>query len=61
MRLEVRGPLGVVHLPVVAADVTERGTVLGHVDRRRLVVARNAHEELVQAVRVDLPPHVGVL
>src|SRR5580765_3609861 len=61
VRLDVRGPLGVVHLAVVAADVTERGSVLGDVDRTRRVVLRDPDQELVEPVRVDLPVHVRVL
>src|SRR3954451_22856669 len=61
VRLEVRGPLGIVHAPVVDADVAERGAVLGDVDRLRGVVLRDPDEELMQAVGIDLPTHVGVL
>ena len=46
---------------VVDSNVAEGGAVLRHVDRRRGIVARDAHEQVAKAVRVDLPPHIRVL
>src|SRR5919204_2533107 len=59
--LDVRGALGIVNAPVVHPDIGKRGAVLGHVDRSGLVLGRDAHEQAVEPVRVDLPTHLGVL
>src|SRR5919197_1062782 len=61
VRLEVRRPLRVVHASVVGAHISEGGAVLGDVDHRRRVLLGDAHQQAVEAVRVDLPAHVGVL
>ena len=57
---EERLPLGVVDHAVVAQRVAERSAVLGHVDRGRRVLVVHADEQVVEAVRRDLPAHLGV-
>src|SRR5919201_2625739 len=59
--LDVRRALGIVNAPVVHPHVGERGAVLRYVDRSRLVLGRDAHEQSVQPVRVHLPTHLCVL
>ena len=60
MSLDVGDAPRVVDGAVVAA-VGVRGSVLGHVERRRVVFVVEPDEQLVEAVRVDLPAHVGAL
>src|SRR5512133_922757 len=61
VRLEIGGPLRVVHAAVVTADVAEGRAVLGHVDRTRLVVLGDSNQEPAEPVRINLPAHVRVL
>src|ERR1039457_4779638 len=49
----------IVHPAVLAHGVLEGGAVLGYVDRRGVVVAIYAREDLVQPTSVDLPAHLG--
>src|SRR5207244_3519560 len=59
--LEVRRPRRIVHAPVVGSHVTEGGAVLRDVDRGGRVLLRDAHEQTMESVRVDLPAHVRLL
>src|ERR671930_223807 len=59
--LEVVAPLRIADRSFVAADVGECSAVLGDVQRARGVVVADANEQVVEAVGVHLPVHVGVL
>ena len=60
MSVDIRDPLWVWDASVMAS-IRVRGAVLGDVDVGELVVAVQAHEEVLQPERIDLPPHLGAL
>src|SRR5580765_6065066 len=61
VRCDVSRSLRVVDSAIMNPNIAESGAVFGHVDRRWRIVARDAHQELVQPVRVHLPTHIRFL
>src|SRR3972149_4586211 len=61
MAPEIRQPVGVVHLSVGADLIRKGGTVFGDVDRWEGVIEVQAPQQVEEALRVDLPAHLGAL
>src|SRR5919201_5106482 len=58
---EVVTALRIAHAAVVTAHVRKRRAILRDVQRARRVVVADPDEQIVDAVGIDLPVHVGVL
>mmetsp|Transcript_23370 Transcript_23370/g.55573 ORF Transcript_23370/g.55573 Transcript_23370/m.55573 type:complete len:417 (+) Transcript_23370:247-1497(+) len=57
---QIGGAVVVLHAAVADRAVLEGAAVLGHVDRRQAgVVSLQLHEQVGQALGIDLPVHVG--